>query len=468
MSRSQLRYTFLQLSVLGIEAIWLSTLSFVVAQNPAGGAQTWWTLFLAGAILHFFFYWLWVRDIWYSGLGRLLSACAALIVISLLMQAAAPEGQVGWIAGPGDWLEALRGLSDLLAVPVPLTVSLLMGLLLLYRVMLMVRQPLGSWEVTSRVQLSTGTIITMIILGGIQGITFSSGTILSFFLFSLIALALARAKELGHLSQIGNLPFTGRWLFNLMAAIGVVLLLGVLIINILPWQMMAWLAELFLPIVVGVLWLFTLLAQILAYLLTPALKFFWENVPLERETIESDETRILELEDVTASSYMFETAWPIFLLILATILLLYLLHRLFTRRRKMQNLLFSPETEYSTINDSFSIGQWLRRQGAALRDLFARPSGREYDIKTVRNLYRNLLLFGDQHGVPRPIDDTPYEYLKPLCKQYPELHDDFHVLTDAYVAVHYGEESVSSAEIAHLQQAWQHIIDGASRAENSE
>jgi len=465
MSRSQLRYTLLQLSVLGIEAICLSTLSFVVAQEQAGGAQAWPTLFLAGAILHFFFYWLWVRDIWYSGLGRLLSASAALIVISLLMQNSAPR-QVGWFAGPDDWLAALRGLSDLLALPAPLTVSLLIGLLLLYRVMLMVRQPLGSWEVTSRIQLSTITIISMIIVGGIQGITFSSGMILSFFAFALMALSLARAKELSYLSQIGNLPFTARWLLNLIGTIGLVLLLSVVVIDVLPWQVMASVAKVFLPIVFGVLWLFTLLAQLLAYLLTPALKFFWENVPLDSEMIESDEPQIPEFEELASFTYMFETALPIFLLILATILLLYLLHRLFTRRRKTQAQLFTPETEYSTINDSFSIAQWLRRQGSALRNLFARPSRQAYDIKSVRNLYRNLLLFGDQHDVPRPMDDTPYEYLKPLCKQYPDLSHDFHILTDAYVAVHYGEEPVSSAEITRLQQTWQRIIALASRAED--
>ncbi len=464
MSRSQLRYTLLQLSILGIEAIWLSTLSFVMAQNQAGGAQTWWTLFSAGAILHFFFYWLWVRDIWYSGLGRLLSAVTALIVISLLMQNAAPM-QVGWFAGPGDWITALRGLSDLFAIPTPLTVSLLIGLLLLYRVMLMVRLPIGSWEVTSRIQLSTMAIISMIIVGGIQGITFSSGMILSFFAFALLALALARAKELSYLSQIGNLPFTARWLFNLIGTIALVLLLSVIMIDLIPWQVMSSVAKVFLPIIFGVLWLFTLLAQLLAYLLTPALKFFWENVPLDAEVPESDEAQIPEFEQLASSSYMFETALPILLLILTTILVLYLFHRLFTRRRATRPQLLSPETEYSTVDNTFSIAQWLRRQRDTLRDLFNRPSRREYDLKTVRNLYRNLLLFGDQHDLPRPIDDTPYEYLKPLCKQYPDLSHDFHTLTDAYVAVHYGEQLVSSAEITHLQQTWQHIVDVTSKSE---
>ena len=459
-SPERLRYTCLQLSTLGIEVIWLSALSFVLAQNEAGGAHSWITLFVAGALLLFFFYWLWMRDIWDSGVGRFLSASAAIVVISALMRVAAPQ-EVGWVVGPGDWIQAISGLSDLLVIPVPLTVSLLVGLMLLYRVMLMVRVPLGQWEVSSRLRLGGGLTLIAMIVGGVQGVTFSNSMIVSLFAFGLIALGLARAKELSYYARIGNLPFTARWLRNLVGAIAGVLFIGTLLAFLIPWQMLSSIAELLAPIVVAILWVFALLAQLVAYLLTPALKFFWENVPLSTVATGPKERAVPEFEEVAASSYFFDHVVPIILLAMATILLLYLLHRLFSRHRKSQPLFFNPETQYGEVSERLSLSQWLRRQAAALRNLFARSSRRDVGIKTVRDLYRNLLLFGDQHRLPRPLDNTPYEYLEPLCDHYPQLSEDFHTLTDAYVSVHYGEQEFSEAKIEHLQSAWQRIAKKA-------
>ncbi|MGB0388326.1 MAG: DUF4129 domain-containing protein, partial [Ardenticatenaceae bacterium] len=456
MNRSQLRYTSLQLSTLGIEVLWLSAVSYVLAQSESGGALSWMTLFVAGGVLLFFYYWLWMRDIWDSGVGRVLSASAAILVISGLMQVAAPE-EVGWVAGPGDWIRAIGGLSDFLAGPVPLTVSLLVGLLLLYRVMLMVRLPLGVWEVASRLRLGGGFLVVAMIIGGIQGVTFSSSVIVLFFAFALMALGLARAKELSNVSQIGNLPFSGDWIRNLVGAVGGVLFLGGLLAYLIPWHGVSFVTYLFAPLVIAIVWLFALFAQLVAYLLTPALKFFWENVPLPAPSQEPNEITRAELEELMTSSGMFDRVVAFILLIVAIMVLLYILNRLFTRRRKARQSFSAPETEYSEVTEGLSISQWLRRQAAALRNLLAGAPRRNFGIETVRDLYKNLLLFGDEHRVPRPIENTPYEYLEPLYEHYPQLKDDFYALTNAYVSVHYGERNFSEKQIERLQAAWQRI-----------
>jgi hypothetical protein len=115
------------------------------------------------------------------------------------------------------------------------------------------------------------------------------------------------------------------------------------------------------------------------------------------------------------------------------------------------------ERPLSTFMPGTSHGQgerptWLPFR---LRNPFAgRP---EYGVETVRDLYKNVLVFGENRGVARAQDDTPYEYLAPLAEQYPAARSEFQALTDAYVATHYGDIQFTRADIKRLQAAWQKI-----------
>ncbi len=115
------------------------------------------------------------------------------------------------------------------------------------------------------------------------------------------------------------------------------------------------------------------------------------------------------------------------------------------------------QSEYGQAASTWNLGAWLKRQGEALRERLVSRAPRHFGTDTVHDLYKNLLLFGDEHGLARPQEKTPYEYLAPLCHHYPQRKQDFLTLTDAYVAAHYGEHHFPADALESLQQAWQRI-----------
>jgi hypothetical protein len=76
---------------------------------------------------------------------------------------------------------------------------------------------------------------------------------------------------------------------------------------------------------------------------------------------------------------------------------------------------------------------------------------------TIRDIYANLQLLAAERGAPRPLDDTPYEYLPALVAAFPGAEADLRLLTNAYVDAHYHELPTNDAELARARAAWEAI-----------
>jgi hypothetical protein len=94
-----------------------------------------------------------------------------------------------------------------------------------------------------------------------------------------------------------------------------------------------------------------------------------------------------------------------------------------------------------------------------LRDLFQRPAFGmdESDMATIRRIYANLTRLAAVRGYPRRDAETPYEFMGELREAFPAAVPEERAITEAYVKVHYGEHSPSSAELAKVREAWKII-----------
>lgn len=72
---------------------------------------------------------------------------------------------------------------------------------------------------------------------------------------------------------------------------------------------------------------------------------------------------------------------------------------------------------------------------------------------TVRHLYARMTHEAAKRGQPRPKYQTAYDYLPALDRAFPNHAAESRLLTDAYVAAHYGELPDSPAAIAALKVA---------------
>ncbi|MFQ5577078.1 MAG: DUF4129 domain-containing protein [Anaerolineae bacterium] len=84
---------------------------------------------------------------------------------------------------------------------------------------------------------------------------------------------------------------------------------------------------------------------------------------------------------------------------------------------------------------------------------------------TIRRIYAALGALAAQHGLERPPNRTPFEFLEPLGGRWPDLDGEFLVITRAYVNVHYGQLPEGAAGLEQVRRAWQTVYRAISTEE---
>jgi len=92
-----------------------------------------------------------------------------------------------------------------------------------------------------------------------------------------------------------------------------------------------------------------------------------------------------------------------------------------------------------------------------LRLLGRRRHALPAQVRTVRRLYAGLLAWAAKRGLPRRIDQTPYEFLGVLRRALPHLEAELTGLTEAYVAVRYGARIPAAETVRDLDADWRRI-----------
>ncbi len=447
------RYTGLQIAIVGLEGMWLALMAMVLSPTQSIRPGV---LVVIGTLTLAWNRWL-LAQAWSEQVrARLLGLTGMLFLLILGGWAAEPD-VMGRAAGVMDYSERVAVLLE----SKPLLVAWLALIAMMVQVLLLLRRQLSLERAVARIRTSTLMALTaMALLHGI-------GTSLTWIITGLVGCALvvmplARAIELARERSAGGMPFTPRWVGTLAVGIGCVLALGLWadaplessnfsvlygIIGIIQ-KIAVYLLAFFIEIVVYGLvpvaeWLLELYRTIIQTIILP-----WLNALLfGPEALEA------RLQQVDSSLLQLLAVALLIITFLLPIVVIWHLYRLFKLGAQGTGEL--SDTEEAALAGAWY--DWWKAQQDALRRLWARLQRRRFGVDTVRDLYKNLLLFGDNHQLPRLTAKTPYEYLEPLCRRYPELVSEFHAITDAYVAVKYGEHDFSELEVRRLQYAWERI-----------
>jgi hypothetical protein len=105
------------------------------------------------------------------------------------------------------------------------------------------------------------------------------------------------------------------------------------------------------------------------------------------------------------------------------------------------------------------LRRWAKRLWLFLLAKVTRSAkpGEEEAAKSVRELYRSLLRWAAQRGIPRTLSDTPLEYLGHLCQKFPEGEKELTVITDAYIQARYSLIQRNGLDLKEARRAWQRI-----------
>jgi hypothetical protein len=87
----------------------------------------------------------------------------------------------------------------------------------------------------------------------------------------------------------------------------------------------------------------------------------------------------------------------------------------------------------------------------------ARPVRYEIHAENIRRIYAALLAHAQKSGLERRSAETPFEFLPRLTGCYPELSSELREITQAYVAVHYAEQTATDAQVRSLRALWQNV-----------
>jgi hypothetical protein len=298
--------------------------------------------------------------------------------------------------------------------------------------------------------------------------------ILPFFFFSLLAVALARLEDVGRIKgEVGRI-FDLSWLGILVVVAALTVgLAGALLAwlarpegleilrglwapigNLLVEALLVVLAILLAPFEPILSWLSNLMAQAwLSLLETPLLEGLGALQPGMAETASSPQLDQL----IALALRVLRLLCGVGLLALLLFAGLVLLKRERQRQREIEEM---HETLDVGLGDALA-GLWRRardrlRGAAHLWSQFGISSDLLAAI-SVRNLYANTGRLARQRGYPRHKARTPYEYLADLRAAFPQAQSEVQAITDAYVAVHYGELLTGREEMDSLRAAYQRL-----------
>jgi hypothetical protein len=76
---------------------------------------------------------------------------------------------------------------------------------------------------------------------------------------------------------------------------------------------------------------------------------------------------------------------------------------------------------------------------------------------TIRRIYARMTHEAGKRGFTRPPAQTPFDYLPALANAFPDAGADLNIITNAYVAAHYGEVPDTDEALEEIRAAWNRV-----------
>lgn len=314
------------------------------------------------------------------------------------------------------------------------------------------QRPLTLWFVGFQFRLGIVVLFFATIAAGFVGHVDFRLWIFTYFIISLLGIALARIEESGRELALG-----WKWAAVLLGSISATMGLGYLVSRLFTLQVVdtlfQWMSPLF---VVG---------QILVALIAIPLTFILEAVinlllpifellrGLFRGIVPSFDFGKTEVGRMMGDAiHQLELLTPYFRLagvMLVVLFVAWLIARALDRRMHREE----EETFVREAIDERNELQLERRRRART----PRPAQREIQAENIRRIYAALLAHAAALGLARREAETPLEFLPRLSARFPDVSSDLRAITDAYVAVHYAQRPATNAQVREMRGLWHRV-----------
>jgi cbb3-type cytochrome oxidase subunit 3 len=288
-----------------------------------------------------------------------------------------------------------------------------------------------------------------------------------FFFFGLLGSSLARADSL-NLDQPHDAVFGRGWMLSLLVIVLVVTGGGYLAALWLSGANTAQIADTlgtFGEVLATLLFLVASPLLLLAQLIFNVLKAAMPDqfgTPIERGSSNESPASQMQAPWLADLLTILSDALFIGLLIFIVLLLLAFIWFLFIARGERKHYHDEERESLGTSELVGGFGQTWRDGWRRLADLlgFLRRFGIGPDLfaaLTIRRIYARMEKLARTRGYPRAIAETPSEYQRELLQAFPGQPEDIRRVTEAYIAVRYGEVPEDPAELQAVRVAWERL-----------
>jgi hypothetical protein len=309
----------------------------------------------------------------------------------------------------------------------------------------------------------------------------TSGFIMAYFFFALVAVALARVEEIGRLPNSTRVPFSGFWIGSTVAAVALLVLLGAALALFFAGgglhRVLLLLSPLLRVVQAVVIAVGTLLVMLVEWVLG---LFSLDLLGLGGQLQEalSQLGKMLEPPAMTPPEGESQ-AWlvmtrglQIFVTVVLPVLVVSAILFFTWRRLRQRSRDERADESRESLLTSGAVAdrlQGLVQDGLGrlgeLAGLMRRfgPGSRFLAAVTIRRIYGNMVRMATEAGYPRSKAQTPYEYLAILRQAFPAGDADVSTITEAYVNAHYGQVPDSQEELQRIRDCWERIRSGGGR-----
>jgi hypothetical protein len=398
------------------------------------------------------------------GAGMLASG---LLIVHQLFYAQTSLWDPAWLVSVFHGLQAQEMLS-------PDLVVFLLAVFVWWRGVVLAQRRLDSDTVVSRFHSGLVMLAVTTVVSGFLSPAPPYQFVFAFFFVSLLAIALARAEEVGRQYGGSQSPFGLGWLAMLVTASLGVLLLAAGVATLLTGENLSH----FLGPVWEAQWLvFILLARVLVF----ATSWIWDCIIefLELVLGQTDLLRgirreltppgaalagepaasLLTPEQLGLARAVGIVLGVLFLLLLIARSLRQLRARAGRRRDEDRESVWAEIDVRRSLDGLLEDGR--RRLGEMADTLRRSRPGQVFAALTIRRVYAHMSALAAELGHPRALCQTPYEYQPTLEQAFPDCCEEVAWVTEAYVAVHYGEVPDRLMDLDMIRAAWKRIREAA-------
>ena len=289
------------------------------------------------------------------------------------------------------------------------------------------------------------------------------GWLFLFFFFGLLAVGLSRVEEVHRGRGAVRSPFNASWLAimasSALGAVG----LGFAATLVLSRGLVVRVWSALSPLGAALRWLLYRFVELAFLLLMPLLEWLTRALAPAAEDLMSRRTPVV----VATPAPVPQPAGvplPVRALIWAALGLgfLFIVALVVTVLRRGEEqaepwLARGAAWEATGGTTGNGLGARLQRLRDRLAGALRAMRPLSYALASVREMYASLLRLAAWRGIPRDEAETPYELERRLDGTWPQAEEAVGSITEAYVRAHYGERSFSAAEVEVLRAHWERL-----------